>query len=256
MKITAHVPTQQYGYIELADLPDEPAEVERLYNKYAEKPIKLPGSLGKKIECFVGESIYYDDASHTYTNEAGEVYLSSTTHAQTFAKPFDKLKIAEAMGKKFKVDPFQVIEMWELKAKISRNLGSSLHEAIELRRRFAKLSQAIGKETHIHLSPMVKEPVEQLMKLLPIGDEVCEAVVVNHETKRAGRIDLISIKATTTATPQECDIIDFKTGELGDKMEQYSEQLKFTKEIMEAGKWKVNNLIIYHWNGSWSKEVL
>lgn len=256
VKLSATIPTVQYGNI----MPEFEVEADTLeaglaivepqlvstWNKYVEEGKQLKTSKGKLVKCFVGGEIYYDDATHTYTNEAGEVYLSSSAHAATFSKPFDKQGIAQATAKKWNVSADNVITMWELKSKISRDLGTALHEAIELRRRFEKLSTTMKKETHIHLSPMVKTAVDELMELIPIGEEEIEAVVVDHDKKRVGRIDLLTI-----AAPQTCIVRDFKTGDIDDKLTQYWEQLKFTSEILEANGWKVPRREIYHWDGKW-----
>lgn len=248
MKVEAHIPTQQFGYIavtgEITDLP----EIERLYNVYAEKPINFGNDRGVLLEGFVGGSIWYNDATHTYTNDKGEVYLSSSQHARTFAKPFDKPKIAEAMAKKYNVNVIDIIAMWDLKAKISMDSGTVLHEAIELKRRFKALGEALGTNKHIHLSPMVKDAVEGLEKLLPIGNEVIEAVVIDHDNKRVGRVDLINIVGDHI-----CEVIDYKTGELEGREKQYAEQLKFTSDILTKHGWTVSKQRLFHWDGSWSE---
>lgn len=255
-KLGAVIPVAQYSNIQ----PEWEVEAETyqeamaiaeaqlvpFWNKYVEEGKQLKTAQGTLVKGFVGGAIYYDDASHTYTNEAGEVYLSSSNHAKTFAKPFDKQGIATATAKKWGVSADDVIAMWELKAKISRDLGTALHEAIELRRRFESLSKAMQKETHVHLSPMVKEPVDSLMTLLPCGEEAIEAVVIDHEHKRVGRVDLIKITA-----PQTCEVIDFKTGDVDKNLTQYWEQLNFTGDILKAGGWKVTAKTIYHWDGTW-----
>lgn len=256
VKLSATIPTVQYGNI----MPEFEVEADTLeeglaivepqlvstWNKYVEEGKQLNTSKGKLIKCFVGGDIYYDDVTHTYTNEAGEVYLSSSQHAAKFAKPFDKQGIAANTAKKYGVSADDVITMWDLKSKISRDLGTALHEAIELRRRFETLSKTMGKETHVHLSPMLKVAVDELMQLIPPSEEEIEAVVVDHKTKRVGRIDLLTITA-----PETCIVRDFKTGDIDKSLAQYWEQLKFTTEILEANGWKVTGREIYHWNGTW-----
>ena len=255
-KLGATIPTVQYGNImpefEVeADTYEEAmaiaeAQLIPFWNKHVEVGKELKTSEGKLIKGFVGGEIYYDDATHTYTNENGDIYLSSTKYAAKFAAPFDKQMIATATAKKFKVSADDVATMWELKAKISRDLGTALHEAIELRRRFQTLSETMAKETHIHLSPMVKKPVDELMELLPLGKEAIEAVVIDHANKQVGRIDLLKITGN-----QKCEVIDFKTGELEKNVNMYWKQLEFTANILERNDWRVPKLKIYHWNEKW-----
>lgn len=234
MKIGAHIPTQQYGYVEITDaeLSDLP-EIERLYNQYAEKPVSFKGDRGLLVEGFVGGSIYYDPIAHVYTNESGEVYQSSTQYAETFTKPFDKQGISKAMSKKSGVKQEDLLAQWEMKGEISRTLGTALHLAIELERRYNVK----------HTSPLLEKPLEELRKLLPVGKEALEAVVIDHPNKQVGRIDLIRITGDKT-----CEVIDFKTGEMKD---HYWKQLEFTARILERNDWKVSKLKIYHYSGVW-----
>lgn len=261
VKLGATIPTVQYGNI----MPEFEVEAESIeaglaliepqlrstWNKYVESGKELAGGdKGVLLEGFVGGSIWYNDATHTYTNDQGEVYLSSSQYAASFAKPFDKQKIAGAMAKKADVNASDVLALWELKGKISRDLGTALHNAVELKRHYKRLCESLGKETNIHLSPMVKEAVESLEKLLPIGNEVIEAVVIDHANKRVGRVDLINVTGE-----KQCEIIDYKTGEMKpDKLAQYKKQLEFTKAIMELEGWNVTKLRILGWNGSWKEE--
>lgn len=252
-KLSAVIPVAQYSNLQPefeveADTYEEAlaiaeAQMIPFWNKYVESGKELKTAQGTLIEGFVGGSVYYDPLAHVYTNEAGEVYLSSTQHAEKFVKPFDKQKIAEATAKKHGVSADEVIGMWDLKGKISRDLGTSIHEAIELRRRYEGLSKALGNEGNIHLSPLVKKPVDELMKLLPRGKEALEAVVIDHPNKQVGRIDLIRITGD-----KECEVIDFKTGEM---KEHYWKQTEFTSNILERNDWKVKKMKIIHYDGGW-----
>jgi len=241
MKITAHVPTQQFGYIELEDLPDNPAEIERLYNRYAEKPIRL--SRREKLQAFVGGEIWYDAERHEYTNDAGEVYLSGSTYAHQFEEPFDQAGIAAALAKKHGVAPEQIIAMWEMKAEISRGLGTALHAAMEYYGRYDGLAQKMGKTAN-HDNPMVMEAVKQFFAN-HTEEASYEVLVVDHATKRAGRIDRLALGALGYA------IDDFKTDvNIEKRLPIYQKQLSFYAAILEAAGEKVTTLRVHHWGGS------
>ena len=251
-KLGAVIPTHQYSNIQ----PEIEVEAETFeeaiaiaeaqlipfWNKYVEGGKELKTSRGELIKG-IGGDIFYDDATHTYTNDKGEAYESSSQYASKFVKPFDKQKIAEATAKKYGVDVSEVLDMWNMRGQVSRDLGSALHLAIELHRKHQKLCRAMDNEKNLHDSPMIKQAILELEKLLPVGEEKLEAVVVDHEAKRVGRVDLIQITA-----PQTCNIVDFKTGEMKD---HYWKQLEFTAGILKNAGYKVNKLRIFHWAGKW-----
>ena len=249
MNITAHIPVQSYGFIELTDLPDDPAEVERLYNRYAEKPIKLVSGSRVKLEAFVGGSIYYDEEKHEYTNEAGEVYLSGSTYAHSFEPPFDQQGIAAAMAKKYGVPADDIVKMWEMKAEISRGLGTALHAAMELYGRYDGLAVQMGKSAN-HDNPMVMEAVKQFYAAHPNDKTEHEIVVVDHGMKRAGRIDCLVITGE-----KRCIIRDWKSDVvIAKKLPTYGKQLNFYRAIMENASWVVEGMEVDHWTGNgWVK---
>lgn len=240
MQINAHVPTQQYGFIDLQDLPDDPAAVEKIYNRYAETPIKL--TAGKKTAAFVGGSINYDEASHTYSWN-GERYLSGSEYAKSFEKPFDLQGISEAMGKKFALDPAEIRAMWKLKADISTGIGTALHAALELYGKYHEMAEVMGK-SGLHDSLMVNQAVKSFFRDREDQKAVYEAVIVDHDTKRAGRVDRIMITGD-----KECVVEDFKTGDVGKRMDIYCKQLDFYAQIMESHGWKVRACWVRHWDG-------
>lgn len=257
MKFTigATIPVAQYGnlqpQIEVEAETYEEAyatampRIEAIWNKYVDG--KQIGNARTKLTAFVGGSIYYDDLTHTYTNEQGEVYLSGSTYAKQFEKPFDKIAISNAIAKKFKADPQAIVDMWELKGEVSRGFGTALHKALELYGRYDGLAKAIDKDTALHDHPVIKKAVEGFYAS-HTGKAEYELMIVDHETKRAGQIDYLRITGD-----KKCIIGDFKTNAVMSpaNLENYAHQLSFYAEIMEAGGWAVEGLELYHWNGNW-----
>ncbi len=249
LKINAHIPTQQYGFIELTDLPDDVSEVEKLYNKYAEQPIKLNTELQNRVKLtdFFGNTIFYDEASHTYTNEEGEVYLSGSQYAESFRKPFDKQTISSAMAKKAGVSAEEILKMWELKAEVSRDYGNAIHKALQLYEQFGGLSEALNKTTHLHDHPLLKIAVESFYVSHKGEKALSELLITAPKLKKAGRADRVQITGD-----KRCRIQDFKTNaEIAKDLEFYWKQLEFYQSIFEANGWTVDGLDIYHYNGEW-----
>src|SRR5687768_14133119 len=101
-KLGATVPVAQYANlmpeVEVEAETIEEAEaivlpyIEKFYNKYSEKSKIGAAKIAKKegrvlLKDIFGNEIYYDDATHEYSNSLGEVYLSGSQYASE--DPFD-----------------------------------------------------------------------------------------------------------------------------------------------------------------------
>jgi hypothetical protein len=253
MKIKAHVPTQQYGFIEIEGTPDDKQEIERLYNEYAESPIAFKSGNYKRLKAFVGGEIDFDETAHIYSWN-NERYLSGSEYAKQFEKPFDTTAISQKMANKYSVDQKLIVDMWELKADISRDFGNAIHKALQLYEQFNDLSTAIDKETHLHDHPTIKNAVESF--ILSHKDEVVvsEALVVDHKNKHAGRIDRLLI---LDKDKKICRVQDFKTNaNIKKSLDVYWKQLGFYAGIMVANGWTVAELDIFHYDGNkWETHI-
>lgn len=244
MKLTFHVPTQQYGFLEIEGDKDDLPEMEKLYNQYAEQPINFRHGNRKLLKAWVGGEIYYDEDAHQYTNEAGDVYLSGSVYASSFKPPFDTTAMSSKLGAKFDVPPADIAKMWEMKRDISNGLGTAIHAALELYGKYEKYAEVFDKEYHLHDHPVIKQAVQAFYKGRK-EQALYEALVVDHSRKYAGQIDRVV---------KEGDIYyieDFKTnGELKKaKLDDYWKQLSFYASILEANGLKVGGLRIHHWSG-------
>lgn len=258
-KIGATIPTVQYGNImpelEVEAETFEEAQglalphIERLWARYAEpgRELRSTTAQGQKLTAFVGGDIFYDPLAHKYTNEHGEVYLSGSAYASRFEKPFDAQMIAGVLAKKFKVDPADIVKMWELKGQVSRDFGTALHGALELYGKHKELALAMEKETHICDQVDMNKAVISFYEQFGAEEAVQEALVVDHATKRAGQIDRLVITGE-----KRCIIDDYKTNaDITKKLAVYWKQLSFYAAIMQAGGWTVEGLRIHHYAGDW-----
>jgi len=253
MKINAHIPTQQYGYIEVTDLPDDPKVIQEVYNKYAEKPINLTHveALGStnddfvELEAYVGGKIWYSDSRHEYRNDKGEVYLSGSQYASQFDRPFDARSIAGKMSDKSGVPAQDILKMWEMKRDISNGYGTALHLAMQLYGEYHKHKEAFDKNYHIHDLSVFKDATESFYRDRHDEEAVYEALVVDHARKYAGRIDRLAKSKTGWF------VEDFKTNAELDpkKLAVYWKQLSFYASILKAGGAPVVGLTIHHWDG-------
>ena len=244
MEIKAHVPTQQYGFIEITGTPEDREQIESLYNQYAETPINFRNGNRKLLKAWVGGSILYDELAHQYTNEAGEVYLSGSVYAQQGEPEFDVQAISTKMASKSGVPAEDIVKMWDMKRDISNGLGTAIHAALELYGKFEKYVDKFDKSYHLHDHPIIKQAVTSFYAGRK-EKALYEALVVDHKRKYAGQIDRV-VKENDAYY-----IEDFKTnGELKkNKLDVYWKQLSFYASIVEAGGHKVKGLRIHHWNG-------
>lgn len=259
-KVGATVPVVQYGNLspELeieADTVDEAwatalPQLQKMWNAVCEpgRELQIRDTLNRqKIQAFVGGEVYYDDSTHTYTNEAGDKYMSGSEWAKQFDKPFDIDAISESFGNSKGIDPRDIKAMWNLNSEVSRSFGDAIHKALELYGKYINLSTSIEKEYHINKHPVIRQAVESFYEKFP-GEYEHEIVVVDHDAKRAGRIDLLQVTGA-----KKCRVQDFKTNhDIDKKLDAYWAQLTFYGGILEAHGWEVEGLDIYHYDGTWN----
>lgn len=235
------IATGTYEFLEVEGTHEEIPQLLALQRQYSEKPM----SNRVKLQAFVGGEIYFDPSTHTYTNEAGEVYLSGSTYAHQFEEPFDQAGIAAAMAKKYGVEASDIIAMWEMKADISKGLGTALHAAMELYGRYDGLAKKMERSAN-HDNPMVMEAVKQFYSQHSNDLVEYEALVVDHKAKRAGRIDRLVPEVGVNTYSIE----DFKTDvNIQKRLPIYQKQLSFYAAILEAAGKAVAELRVHHWDG-------
>lgn len=246
MRILAHIPSQQYGFVEVEGTEADRAEIERLYNYYAETPIQFKSGNVKRIKAFVGGEIDYDEVAHSYTWN-GEVYLSGSAYANSFKKPFDKVAISNAMANKVEgVSAEDIMAMWELSADASRDFGNAIHKALQLYTQHREGAELLEKTYHVHNHPIIKNAVESFMGSHK-EQALSEVLVVDHKAKRAGQIDRLVILGD-----KHCRVEDYKTNaDVTKELEFYWKQLEFYGDILKADGWKVEPPVIHHFDGEW-----
>lgn len=222
--------------------------IKQLWGQYANKPLKNSGS-SVKVQAFVGGSINYDDATHTYTNDKGEVYLSGSQYAKSLEKPFELDKISDAIAKKFSANPQAIRDMWKLKGDISAGFGTAIHAALELYGKYDGLAKQIEKDA-VHDHPVIKKAVQDFFKDRESEKAEYEPVIVDHEAKRAGRVDRLVVLGDKHGRIEDYKCVAAMTPE---KVKNYMKQLDFYKDIMKSHGWEMEPSVIHHWDGSWKE---
>lgn len=268
-KLSATVPVAQYANlcpeIEVEADTIEDAEkqvlpyIEDFFNKYAEKDKRIGGekevmsSTRQLVKDIFGNEIYYDDATHRYTNTLGEIYLSGSQYAQQTEQPFDGPSISMRIAKKYKlgkIDSEKIQEMWRLKGTASASFGTSIHAALELYGKYKDLAESIEKETHMHDNGALNRAVKTFYDEYPdVSNVAYECLIVDHKMKRAGRVDRLEYQPDGSIY-----VTDFKTNyDINKSLKKYWLQLSFYAAIIKANGLQVNGLKIYHWDDKkWS----
>lgn len=244
MKITAHIPTQQYGFIEIEGELEDRAKIERLYNEYAEKPIAFKQGTTKRVKAFVGGEIDYDESTHTYSWN-GEKYLSGSEHAKKNQKLFDSAMQSGKMAEKHGVKASDIADLWKMNGELSMAFGTVVHKALEMYGKYRELAIGMEKEYHISSHPLLKVAVESFYAGRENEKAEYEVLVVDHKTKRAGTIDRLLITGDKT-----CIVQDYKITTKDDK-QYWTDQLGFYAGILEANGWTVKGKEIHKYSGKW-----
>lgn len=220
-----------------------------VYIEYEKKRKLVRSADAQLVKDIFGNEIFYDDNTHEYTNAVGEVYLSGSTFATQSERAFDAKTIIGKIASKFDLSSEESVllqDMWTLKAEASSSLGTAIHAAIELYGKYKYLAEKIEKETYFHDNPILKKAVQLFYEEYPSLEGIMfECLVVDHKTKRAGRIDRLEY-----VSDDEVYIADFKTNfDINKNLKKYWLQLSFYAAILKANGLTVKGLKIYHYTG-------
>lgn len=278
--ITATVPVAQYANLQPsveveADSIEEAEKqvlpyIENFFNKYSEKAkigaAKVAVSAGRVKETdLFGNEIFYDAEKHEYSNALGELYLSGSAYAKD--EEFDGEYYASEFVKKYNLkeeDKQNILDMWNVNGNASASFGTALHAAIELYGKYRNIADVIDIDLKTQTRKELSKGVEKNSALskLPYLQQVAkdfftperlaenalyEVLVIDHKTKRAGRIDRLIVNEDGTYA-----IRDMKTNHKIMKKERdiYTKQLSFYGDIIIANGAKLekeNPITLHHW---------
>ncbi len=282
--LTAVVPVAQYANLQPSlEIEAETIEeaqalalpyIEDFFNKYSEKhkigAEKRAASNGRVLlKDIFGNEIFYDDATHEYTNALGEIYLSGSRYAAE--EPFDGDYWASEFVKKYGLkeeDKQKILAMWKTNGDASSSFGTALHAAIELYGTYHNIADVIDmdpktgkrkkldakteKNSALSKLPYLKDVVAQFFTAERLAEVAqYEVLVVDHTNKRAGRIDRL-----ITFEDGSFGIRDLKTNNkiLKPERDIYTKQLSFYGDIIIANGKTLNDeaLMLHHWvDNSW-----
>jgi len=145
----------------------------------------------------------FDDASHTYKDNAGQ-YISVTSFIATLFPKFDSWKIAGFVAKKRGVTRQIILDEWEELADIGKAVGHELHTYIENRLAYRQFSPLVDDHLIEAYQRWEQKNIYPYGDLLPVATEL---IIKSKKYPLAGTIDLLTIDLST----EELVIVDWKS---------------------------------------------
>lgn len=249
MNYRFHIPTQTYGFLEIEGDISEIKEAEKLYNKYAEKPLAfkegLEHGLFVEMETFTGEKILYNEVDHIYKDLDGNVLVSGSQYKKSLEKPFPLDIMAGKIATKYGVEAQTIADMWKANGLISTTFGTALHLAMEQWFRF-RHSSCEEKEYNLAKHPFLRTAILSC----PVRDEdgYPEVLISDVKNKRVGRIDLLVVTGD-----KEGYIVDWKSdADIDKNLAGHFVQLSFYSKILIEKGWKINKIVVGNYTDVWA----
>lgn len=234
LEIVAHIPVQQYGFIEVKGDATQLEEIKETYSQLSEKPMAWPqrttdggavdtsGSPSSLLDnssrvvpfIFGKGSILFDDKSHVYHATDGKSVVSGSAFADRFQEEFLADHIAGKMAEKHGVDASKIIDMWNKNSEASTSLGTAIHAGLELYGKYLNLSMAIkgSSESALHSNSIIRNAV-----MLFFADKEKEvalyepAVGYYHPSKDAWLVGFVDRVLSVNKEKKIVRVQDFKT---------------------------------------------
>lgn len=243
MKVIAHVPCQQYGFFEFEGTENDLPKIEKFYQNYAEYPLSFKKGVYKEFLTFTGETIRFNEETHSYEDLEGNKLISGSQFKKQFDEPFDKEKILPMMEKKYGVKSDIIDAMWTANSKISTTFGTAVHLAIE--QWFKHNKNGTQKEYHLPKQIFLRNVVDTFplknMNVLP------ELLVSCVKKKMAGQIDGLVITGE-----KQGYVIDIKTdSDIIKNLTGHFIQLSFYARILQENGWVVPFVEVWNFTDKW-----
>lgn len=274
MKIKFHVPTQQYGFLEIEGEHTELKEAEGLYNRYAETPIKF--KTGEVIKTTTLKSftedieVDFDPVAHKYYFK-GNLLQGATTFLKKFVKEFDSQSIAKTCEKSWGIPAQEIEALWEGNKNLATDFGSVVHKALE--HYFESRDAGFDDDKALPKHPILRNIITSFVEA-SAGDKgkiMSEVFVTDIKNERCGQIDRLLI---LDEKKKICRIQDYKVNVGSEevssknklaapydklpanKLSKYQLQLNFYAQILENAGWTVQGLDVYVFEDGWKNYTL
>lgn len=291
IKMTAVIPTQQYGNIqpsiEMSECTLEEGRelgltfIKDLFAKYSEKGAltekefssALVTKYTKKSFNEEGVEIEFEPVSHTYTYKDKKL-TGCTDYIKKFYKPFDAPTISSVLESKWGV-PQQVIrDLWDANGEVSSDFGSVVHKALEYYQKFKPFGEIISSQQKedknycLPKHPILRQIVEGFLELIKdeVGQVLTEVLISSITHGICGHADRVVI---LDADKKICRIKDYKVNINSEdtdkshkvlspfadlpstKLSKYQLQMSVYANMLEATGWTVVGLDVFVYEDTW-----
>lgn len=267
IKLEATIPTTQYGNLRPTFELDSPEEEEEavvalsnLWKRFGEAPLKDRQSGGVKVETFTGETIIWNEGTHTYTDLHGNVLTSGSQYANEKSPKFDLEMMLPKTATAWNVPQEDLRLIWKYSGDVANHWGSAVHTALDVYHKYHALGASIQEKRGLDMNYVMpknsylRKIVQEFVEIAGT-DALCEVLVSDVANKMAGTIDRIKVTGDKT-----CRVQDYKTNNELDKKKllKYQKQLSFYAHILQNKGWTVEGLDLYYLNADdgWSLETL
>lgn len=242
--ITATIPVTGQSYTDLR--PMVSADSMEDYREALSEVGKLAGNdafinrmtnnkAGKEKICTDQGCLYLDRETHEYEDEDGNKFISGSTWAGQFEKPFAKDIVAKQVAETKLTTVEQVLAGWEMKGEVSCDYGSVVHKAVECAIKYNELPN------NPHLLALAQDALD----LLKDAEVSSEQFICSFEDRACGIVDCL-----VNLGNKRVKIVDFKTSDLDKK-------IQLTPEAKELWPELTSKLIsIYHLQLSYYAYIL
>jgi hypothetical protein len=287
IEIKATIPTRQYENIqpciEITDIDNYQESLDKglgiikeLIGKYSEH-----GNIKEKDVAVVGITkqsfnqdvqVVFEPIAHTY-HYNGKPMTSATTYIQKFLQKFDKDKIAPATAKAWGVAEKDLLGLWDSNQKISSDIGTLVHNALEHYDKFKQLGRKISDKKSddgnyaLPKHPLLRTIIEGFQKVDKYeGKVIPEALLTDVDTMICGHADRIMI---LDEQKKVCRVQDYKVnvdsleetkgGKISapfnelpaTKLSKYQLQMSIYANILEKHGWTVQGLDAFVYEDEW-----
>lgn len=173
---------------------------------------------GKEKICTDQGCLYLDRETHEYEDEDGNKFISGSTWAGQFEKPFNAELIAPKVAEKKLTTVEKVLEGWDMKSEVSLSYGTTLHKAIECAIKYNELPN------NPHLAALAQDALD----LIKDQEVSSEQFICSFEDKACGIVDIL-----VNLGDKRVKIVDIKTGDIYKKISLTDQAKELWPELQQ-----------------------
>lgn len=215
-------------------------------------------------DVFIGDDdvVYFDTINHKAYDKNGKELLSGSNAEKMFTDEFDPRYPAKALSKSTGAKVEDIVSMWENNRDLSADYGTLIHAALEKYLKFAKVMRKIdaNKEREHSAKNWMPDALGEIVDKFVKASGITDATSVECRIKkdsRTGIVDLLLMQDDKSFTLMDYKVMpeikEVRYKGFG-KMQKYSIQQNFYREIIEDCGYKCNGMFLWNWDGKeWKK---